>query len=96
MIIIAIMINTISHRPEYMLFAIFGALSLPMINPVTTGGSILSPLYYINNRIINGKTIFNRSLSVSDFSLGISQDTIISITNITINIHIIVIHHIYA
>jgi len=86
----AITINTISHRPEYMPPAIFGALSLPMINPGTTGGSILSPLYYINNRIIKGKTIFKRSLSVSDFSLGINHDANISITNITINIQIMI------
>jgi len=54
-----ITINTISHRPEYMLFAIFGALSLPMINPETTGGNII--ITYINNRIIIGRTILSKS-----------------------------------
>jgi len=61
MIIIAIMINMISHRKLPMPLAIFGALSLPIISPVTTGGSILSPLNYINSNMIIGKTIFNKS-----------------------------------
>jgi len=37
----AITINMISHRKLPMPLAIFGAFSLPMINPGTTGGNKL-------------------------------------------------------